>query len=133
MTTTSLGIPLSASMVVGINSGYGENDPNNKLEDITEFCLLLDDIIEKSGAEYIPFNVVKSRTVYKREWGCPPGGESTYTLTATANPEFTKNPTEWVYACTDIASMIRERLDQSSLLLTITGPGNLSRTIRFTK
>lgn len=76
------------SCVLGINEGYFHN--NNDNDDVTKIIQdITEDYFQKTG-KYISINATSSTAIYRKEWGCPQGGEKTFTLTCTPNIKFYK-------------------------------------------
>lgn len=81
--------------LIGVNSGYNhENEKGTDEDEISEYAKLWDVVCEECAQgenpiPYYPITIVPARAVYKKDWGCPPGGEKCILVTATINPIFT--------------------------------------------
>lgn len=107
---------VKAIINIGYNPGYG----NNEKMSLDEFSLFLQNFIGEnyeSIGEYIPFIVTPVMTVYNKDWGCPNGGEPTMLLTATANPEFTKDTNKWKIHVEEYAKRLKAALKQQTVSL----------------
>ena len=54
-------------------------------------------------------------SLYKADWGCPEGGEMTYTLSAIRNPKFNDTSFEWKRCCRGIVRKLKKELNQSTV------------------
>ena len=66
---------------MGVNAGYDlKKQDNMPIECITElFQGIAAQVYEETGV-YVSAVVTPSRIVYHSDWGCPPEGEFSYTL-----------------------------------------------------
>lgn len=125
----------SFKIVTGVNEGYFHNNDNKKfdekeeiennedypteLEKISSLWSSIAKEVQKQTSVYISAVITPSKTVYANEWGCPYGGEDTYSITGVANPEFIKNLDEWVRAIYCCAFALKEELKQSTITIEI--------------
>ena len=101
---------------IGVTEGYFHNNENANID----FIKLVDKCARETEnifGIYISFNIVPTITLYKSEWGCPDGGEKTYTLSAIRNPMFNDNSYMWKLCCTNVAIRLKMALNQT----TVTG------------
>ena len=101
---------------VGVTEGYFHNNENINVD----FVKIVDRCVretEKIFGIYIAFNIIPTITLYKTEWGCPDGGEMTYTLSAIRNPQFNDSSINWKGCCVNVVNRLKAALNQS----TITG------------
>lgn len=114
---------------VGTAAGYNF-DNSVEYMGIDRFAELLDEIstrVEKDTGIYISWEIYPSITVYKKEWGCPTGGEHTYHMMAVRNPIFAENENEdiWIDTCIEVLHILQQRLEQSTVTATITSSQRL--------
>ena len=105
----------SAKICIGICEGYNNN--KEKIDDFEDWLQIrLEQLSEKLGF-YISFVVYEIKTIYKKEWGCPDGGEKTYNLEATRNPVFNSDDDLWRNQVVQIIHILKEELKQSTVTL----------------
>lgn len=106
------------SFVIGVNPGYFHNN-NNKVS-LSKLARDVDKAAKKAEEIqgcYVAFNISYGVTMYKTEWGCPDGGERTFTISAVRNPKFNKDSDQWKWACITAISALREELKQSTVTI----------------
>lgn len=70
----------------------------------------------KTQEYYISFVVFPTRTLYKKEWGCPSlKGEATITLECVANPEFITDLEIWKECVLNCIKNIKLAFNQSTV------------------
>ena len=104
---------------IGINAGYFHaNEEKDPVKIVTEKWHKLAEEIFKDCGIYIGAVICQSKTVYRPEWGCPPGGEDTLTISGVRNPEFQTNDDLWKIAVSRVAIRLASELQQSAAYLT---------------
>ena len=107
------------SCVIGVNGGYDLENQKSVSED--EFAYrygkLARKVYEDTGV-YISAVITLSRVVYHEDWGCPKSGEYSFTLSGCCNPAFS-NTQEYLSALKELAQLLKEEWDQTTLLLEI--------------
>ena len=104
-----------AKINIGICEGY-----NNDIEVVDDFEDYLYNKLEEISNSidyYIPFVVYKTKTIYKKEWGCPKGGEKTYNIEATRNPKYEENDKIWREKLVEIISILKKELKQFTVTI----------------
>jgi hypothetical protein len=101
---------------IGITPGYFNGDiiPGATGKLVSSLYTSASEAEEKFGL-FISFNIHNTLTVYKEEWGCPEGGEKTFTLTAVRNPTFITDSKKWKDVCLYIAESMKKLLEQSTV------------------
>lgn len=128
-------IPLASkaeqfSVTFGLVPGYGHN---NAIEGdpVTAVVIAWDTAAvaeSAAGGLYVPAVATLSRAIYRREWGCPPGGAVTVTLSGARNPQYAIDPASWKQSVSRIAERVRIALRQATARLTFSGCGSLYLT-----
>ena len=106
---------VTAKANIGVCAGY-----NNTKEEISDFSSYLQNKLEEICKEtniYVSFIVYPTTTVYKKEWGCPSGGEKTYNIESTRNPKFSKDEWGWKKDVMFIIKLLKNELKQSTITL----------------
>lgn len=103
---------------IGINPGYFHN--NTAQENLVQFNNLYmkvaAEVLEQTGI-YISAVSTESKCLYHREWGCPDGGEETFSVTATRNPKFCPDSNNWVNSVVEVVKRLKAELKQSTVTI----------------
>lgn len=110
-------LTLSAKVTIGINEGYDHLNESNLKDSFNDFLYNFLEENEDQVGEYISFVVYPTKTIYKKEWGCPNGGEDTITLEATANPKFVHDLKTWKFHVIKYIELLKEELKQSTVMI----------------
>jgi len=100
--------------------GKGYFHENEKI-DLSKVINELDTVASKmfdEGKHYISGMLVENRFCYKKDWGCPEGGERGLTYTSSANPEFVEDEAKWKQDCLEFSKKIKETFGQSTVTVT---------------
>ena len=104
---------------LGVNSGYElENQQLISVEEVVTRYQKVAEHVEKTHGIYFSAVISQSRTIYKKEWGCPEGGEYTYTLSGSCNPVFS-DVKKYKETLSVLVSELRKEFRQSTLLLEV--------------
>lgn len=107
--------------VIGVNPGYQHaNDCKSPLEAVAKAW---DEAAESQfagGALYIPVTMHQGKAVYRREWGCPSGGEDIVIVRGVLNPDFVAVQVAWSAAVMLICQAVKEALNQTTATFTLT-------------
>lgn len=104
------------NIVIGINKGYfHSNEAQKNIEKISELCNKLAENIFKVYNLYISTVISNSKTVYRKEWGCPKGGEDTFSISGDNNPQFNKDLDLYKSCVFIFARKLKEELKQSTV------------------
>lgn len=106
--------------IVGTNKGYDLSlQKRISIDDFSALCMRLAKKIYEDTNVYISMAVSESRILYNEEWGCPQGGEYTYTISGCCNTEFSPKE-EYLNALDIFVKELKKELEQSTVLLEIT-------------
>lgn len=114
------------SGVCGVHPGYGENQGGAPEKFTATLQELSKKVFEERGI-YCSFVVNSSKTIYHTEWGCPVGGEDTFSVSTLYNPAFpppgANTPEEgaemFTAAAIQVLEMLKEELKQSTLSVVV--------------
>ena len=66
---------------------------------------------------YVSCVINYSHSLYSTDWGCPIGGEPTYTLEGSRNPQFCKDSECWKNSVRNIVKAVKNHFNQSTVTL----------------
>lgn len=104
-------------LTIGTLPGYGAQAQPGLSE--AAFAGIYDACAEAVYAEtgvYISANAAPARALYRREWGCPEGGEPVYLLSGVRNPQF-HEAGAYEDALERLIARLKEKLGQSTIYL----------------
>lgn len=110
--------------VFGVNPGYDNTitsetiSENEVLELIQKTC---EEYYEETG-RYCSFVVQRVRTLYREEWGCPKGGEDTYRVESTPDPETHvtgRSCLQYISDCKNIILTIAKHFEQHTVRIEV--------------
>ena len=110
------------SATIGVVSGYlGEEclkeiKKIGKLELAKVWQVEAKKEMDTSGI-YVSAVINYSHSLYSTDWGCPIGGEPTYTLEGSRNPEFCKDSECWKNSVRNIVKAVKNHFNQSTVTL----------------
>lgn len=116
---TTLTATDKVEFTIGINPGYFHNNntvQGNLMQFNNLYMKVAAEVFEQTEI-YISAVSTESRCLYHREWGCLDGGEETFTVTATRNPEFCPDPNKWVNSVVEVVKRLKTELKQSTVTI----------------
>lgn len=106
-------------MMIGTNSGYDLSGqvvmPADEFSDL--FRAVAEGVYAETGV-YISAVAHASRALYRAEWGCPAGGEFSYTVTGCCNPLYT-SVDDYLSALEQVVRRMKARLRQTALYVEV--------------
>jgi len=121
MQITKINGAISASANIGVNAGYGHsNEVGINLDDLCELNKKLAAQVMAETGVYVSSVIGETRCCYSDDWGCPKGGEKTFSLSADCNPTYSSLPTEeytekWKLSFLRLVELLMEELEQSAV------------------
>lgn len=73
--------------------------------------------INKETGIYISATCLGSKALYSTEWGCPVGGEPTWTIEGSRNPQFCPDTEAWQSAVVRVVRLVKEHFNQSTVTI----------------
>ena len=110
------------SATIGIVSGYLGEECLKKFKQIDrlELAKVWQEEAKKemdASGIYVSAVINYSHSLYSTDWGCPIGGEPTYTLEGSRNPQFCKDSECWKNSVRNIVKAVKEKFKQSTITL----------------
>ena len=102
-------------ITIGTCAGY--NNDKEEIDDFEKYLYNKLEEISQNLGYYISFVVYKTKTIYKKDWGCPENGEKTYNLEATRNPEFNHDDNLWRSQVIEIIKILKKELKQTTVTI----------------
>lgn len=104
----------------GVQPGYNNTSMRNSPSEssVRSRIQKISEEYFKETGRYCSFVVFPTRTIYRFEWGCPNGGEETYTVQSTADPErcvTEYNRAEYIRDCKNIILEVAKSFDQCTV------------------
>ena len=108
--------------VIGVISGYQGQECLKQFSKIDKLELAKvwqDEALKEmnNSGIYISAIINYSQSLYNTEWGCPIGGEPTYTLEGSRNPQFCKDDKAWKQSVRNVIKAVKEHFKQSTITL----------------
>ena len=110
------------SATIGVISGYQGEECLKQFSKIDK--LELAKVWQKEALKemnnsgiYVSAIINYSHSLYNVYWGCPIGGEPTYTLEGSRNPQFCKDEEKWKQAVRNVVKSVKQHFKQSTITL----------------
>lgn len=104
---------------IGVNPGYHhDNEVKNPVEIVATLWQQMAERVFQQLGIFVGATVTSAKTVYRIEWGCPPGGEDTVLVCGLRNTEFVENDEAWRTAVTAVTKKVALALNQKTAYLT---------------
>lgn len=110
---------LKFEAVVGIVAGYSGEAMLAEADKVSTYAMgtvwqnVAIDVMENTGI-YVSATINESKAVYATAWGCPVGGEPTYTISGSLNPRFGE-ASAWKEAVLTVIRRVKEIFNQSTV------------------
>lgn len=105
---------LKIKATIGFNEGYFHNNENKR----NDIPTLIQNLCEKEfnkTKQAVSFVYTESKTIYLKQFGCPKGGEKTFTIENIANPEYVKDIKKWKSSTLNVIRELKTILKQSTV------------------
>lgn len=101
--------------ITGVNPGYlHDNECPSPLQAVIDAW----DRVSQDPPRYIPAIMTSAKCIYRKEWGCPGGGEDVVIVEGDRNPEFSPVDLDWATNVASQCRRVREELKQNTATLT---------------
>lgn len=102
-------------LVIGVNPGYfHDNECTSALQAVIDAW----DRVSVDPPHYIPAVMSLAKVVYRKEWGCPEGGEDVVVIKGSRNQAFAPDDFDWSVDVMAQCMRLREELRQTTATLT---------------
>ena len=106
-------------ITLGLQPGYHTEQQNvPSLQTVGEIYQNLAESVYQETGIYISASLTPAKTVYRQEWGSPPGGEETVILMGCYNPEFAEKEA-YIAVLKQLAGCLQREFQQTTLMLEI--------------
>lgn len=107
------------TFTVGVQPGYEglKTYPDVGVEDVAAAWAEEAEAAYRATGCYASATLHPAAAVYRREWGCPEGGEPVAVLTGVRNPEYCKDPALWRSQVEAVALAVKRRFAQTRAYL----------------
>lgn len=110
--------PTRFSATVGVNPGYSHaNETPDPVGRVAAAWAKHAEAVFIATGVYVSANISATKTVYRTEWGCPPGGEDTVTVTGLYDIARHSGPCDWRRAVSSVSRAVGEELRQNTIWL----------------
>ena len=98
---------------------YSGENPREETEDSISDLIMscAEQVLQETGV-YVSASVQTCRMLYRKEWGCPEGGETCFLLQGTRNPLFAEK-SEYEKALLRLVEILKTKLEQNAVYLEI--------------
>ncbi len=107
------------AVTIGTNSGY-ELSAQLRMpeEEAAELYRAAAEQVYAETGVYVSAVLHPARSLYRAEWGCPPGGEFVCVFSGCRNPRFAERE-PYLAALRRLTALLKERLGQSAVYLEL--------------
>lgn len=117
-------------IILGVIPGYYSEEEKNIVKELSEAEIIdkiskCQDAIEDDTGIYVSLVIGTRKCLYKKEWGCPPGGELVYELSATRNPHFNPDKEKFKFAVKKLTELLKSEFQQKTVTMTISESNKL--------
>lgn len=110
------------TVTIGVVSGYQAEECKEKFNtmDKLELAKVWQDeawIENTKSGIYVSAVINYSQAIYATDWGCPIGGEPTFTLEGSRNPKFCTDEEVWKKSVRNIVMAVKRYFNQSTVTL----------------
>lgn len=102
---------------IGVNAGYSHDNAQGGDVVAAKWQEVAEEVFGETGVS-VAGVVTPATTVYRKEWGCPEGGELTAVVSGLRNPEFLTDDLNWRAAVTLVATRVGKAFGQQTAYLT---------------
>lgn len=106
-------------LTLGLQEGY--HTEQQEIPTLSQVGKIYQEIAEEVYQEtkiYISASIQSAHTLYRKEWGCPEGGEETVLLMGGCNPAFA-HPKAYEEVLKKLVKRLKQRFHQKTVMLEI--------------